>query len=384
MKAPKISILLPCLNARSFLNERIESILTQTVSDWEAIVLDSYSTDGSWEFFQSLASVDSRFRLYQIPRGGVYAALNRGIELATGEFLHVATCDDTMVPQFLTELLRAFTLCPQAEIAACDVQLINRGGGKLTAKDMAEYLPAESINDLLGLSTVRFAYLRTEQQLQLNYRPPPHDCLLHFSTKSVYFSLTQLLIRTSLARSIEPFDTTVGSIADLGWLVRLTNLAGTVHVPRKLAMWRFCGDQLSIQPDRLRLHHIKAMFEHAMPQIYRRHQLLLTRNECAALMLPIKAYLATSKKARRGMRLEAFLRILWMFFRKPAATLRAIRHTQFSIKTLKATLIPMFLLRLGLGPKDIDQDTTRRAVHSETGMHSDALHEAKSSNYTTV
>src|SRR5438309_7823222 len=112
MSARRVSILLPCFNARAFLEERMDSILVQTFSDWEAIVLDSYSTDGSWEFFTSIASTDPRFRLYQIPRDGVYAALNRGIELATGEFVHVATCDDTMVPEFLTELLRAFTLCP--------------------------------------------------------------------------------------------------------------------------------------------------------------------------------------------------------------------------------------------------------------------------------
>jgi GT2 family glycosyltransferase len=380
MKAPKVSILLPCLDARPFLNERIESILTQAFSDWEAIVLDSHSTDGSWELFQSIASVDPRFRLYQIPRDGVYAALNRGIELATGEFVHVATCDDTMVPEFLTELLQAFTLCPQAGIAACDVQLINRGGGELTAKDMAEYLPAESIADILALDKVRSYPLKRK----LNYRPPPHDCVLHFAAKSVYFSLTQLLIRTAVAQSIEPFDPAVGSIADLGWLVRLTNVAGTVHVPRRLAMWRFRGDQLSVQQDRWRLSHVKAMFERAMPQIYRRHQRLLTRNECAILMLPIKAYLATSRKARRRMRFEACIRILWMFLRKPAATLRAIRRTQFSIKTLKATLIPMFLLRLGLDPKDIDQDTTHWAVHSETSLHSGAFHGAENSNHTSV
>jgi len=224
----------------------MDSILVQSCSDWEAIVLDSHSTDGSWEFFQSIASVDPRFRLYQIPREGVYAALNRGIELATGEFLHVATCDDTMVPEFLSDMLELFTQCPEAGIAACDVALINRDGSELTATDMADYLPPESISDLLGLGTVRCAYPGRERQLKVNYRPPPHDCLLHFSTKSVYFSLTQLLIRTALARSIEPFDTTVGSIADLGWLVRLTNLAGTVHIPQKLTMWRFCGNQLSI------------------------------------------------------------------------------------------------------------------------------------------
>jgi hypothetical protein len=104
---------------------------------------------------------------------------------------------------------------------------------------------------------------------------------------------------------------------------------------------------------------------------------LLTRNECGVLMLPAKAYLAISKKARRHLKLEAWIRVLWMFFRKPVATLRAIRRTQFSIQTLKQTLLPMFFLRLGLAPKDIDPDTTRRVVHSEANLHSGALHEAE-------
>jgi len=95
------------------------------------------------------------------------------------------------------------------------------------------------------------------------------------------------------------------------------------------------------------------MFERAMPQIYRRHRRLLTRNECAVLMLPAKAYLAVSPEARRRMRLEAYLRVLWMFVLKPAATLRAIRSTQFSIKKLKVTLVPMFFARLGLVPQDV-------------------------------
>jgi glycosyltransferase involved in cell wall biosynthesis len=374
MKAPKISILLPCLNARPFLNERIESILTQTFSDWEAIVLDSYSDDGSWEFLQSVASSDSRFHLYRVSREGLYAALNRGIQLAAGEFLHIATCDDTMLPEVLVDLLEAFAICPEAGIAACDVSLVTRDGRKLTAADMAEYLPAESIANILSLDVVRSYPLKRE----LNYRRPPHDCLLHFSAKSVYLSLTQLLIRTAVARAVGPFDTAVGAAADLGWLVRLTSLTGTVHVPRKLTMWRFHGNQqLSVRPDILGLSHLKAMFERAMPQIYRRHQPLLTRNECAMLMLPVKAYLATSRKAQRRLKLEACIRVLWMFFRKPAATLRAIHRTHFSIQTLKGTLVPMFFARLGLAPEGIHPETIRRTVHGERGLHSEAFHGAE-------
>jgi len=62
------------------------------------------------------------------------------------------------------------------------------------------YLPAESLDDMLALDVVR-SYPVTRNP---KYRPPPHDCLLHFSAKSIYFSLTQLLIRTSLAQSAEP------------------------------------------------------------------------------------------------------------------------------------------------------------------------------------
>src|SRR5436305_15189012 len=102
--APKLSVLLPSLNAREFLEPRVDSLLKQSFTDWEAIVLDSGSADGTWEFFQSAAQRDSRFRLHQIPREGLYAALNRGLELATGDFVHIATCDDSMTPEFLAEM----------------------------------------------------------------------------------------------------------------------------------------------------------------------------------------------------------------------------------------------------------------------------------------
>jgi hypothetical protein len=104
---------------------------------------------------------------------------------------------------------------------------------------------------------------------------------------------------------------------------------------------------------------------------------LLTRNECGVLMLPAKAYLAVSKKTRRRLKLEAFIRVLWMFFRKPAATLRAIHRTQFSIQTLKGTLVPMFFARSGLAPEDIHPTAIRRAIHGETSLHSGAFHEAE-------
>ena len=53
---PKVSICVPNLNTRPYLPERFETIFNQTFQDWELIVCDSYSDDGSWEYIQELAA----------------------------------------------------------------------------------------------------------------------------------------------------------------------------------------------------------------------------------------------------------------------------------------------------------------------------------------
>jgi len=356
MSTPKISILLPCLNARPFLNERIESILTQTFSDWEAIVLDSYSTDGSWEFFTSIASTDPRFRLYQVPQDGLYTALNRGMELARGEFLHIATCDDTMAPEFLTEMLKACDQCPEAGIAVCDLLFIDRNGDKLLPADLIGHLTARATENLLSLDTVRTS-VPGEICRHLNYRPVPHDCLLHFAGRSVYCSLTQLVVRMSSIKAVAPFETKIGSTADYEWLLRLTACAGSVHLPRKLAMWRYHGNhgnQLSLRRDESRLGSMKAAGECTLRGICERQPRQLTRNDCEAFLLPYKTLLAGSAIKRLGCWFEALVHLLWMFFERPAATLRALGRAKFRFGTRRYSLIPMIFQGIGLVPTELD------------------------------
>jgi glycosyltransferase involved in cell wall biosynthesis len=354
MGRPRVSILLPSLNARQFLDARIESLLAQTFSDWEAIVLDSHSTDGSWELFKSIASTDSRFRLYQIPSEGVYAALNRGIELATGEFLHIATCDDTMAPEFLSEMLQAFSRCPEAAIAACDVLFIDRDGRNLSPanSELARLLSRRAIRELLELDTVRTAFLG-EKQNQINYRPVPHDCLLHFSGRSVYCSLTQLVVRTKMARAVGPFPTTIGSIADFGWLLHATSRFGTVHLPQKLATWRFHGSQLSIYRNRARGASGQSMCQQILPEIRQRHPHLLTRNDCAALLLPFKTRLARNAVGRLYCWFETVFHLFWMFFQRPAATWRGLRRAKFRFGTRRYSLLPMIFEGTSLTSKKL-------------------------------
>jgi glycosyltransferase involved in cell wall biosynthesis len=348
MNAPKVSILLPSLNQRQFLEARVESLLRQTVNDWKAIVLDSGSTDGSWEFFESVAKGDSRFRLYQIPREGLYAALNRGLELATGEFLHIAPSDDTMAPEFLAQMIEAFSRCRDAGVAACDCLFINKDGNELQAVDMAGHLSKRRMRNLLGSARVRASLPKI--RCNLNYRPVPYDCLLHFTARSVYFSLTQLLVRTVSAKTAGFFETNASSAADFGWLVRLTSLTGTVHLPKKLATWRFHGDQLSLHRDDTRLITMNKACQSVLRDLQERYPGLLSDNECELLLLPQKTLLAPSLVQRVGCWLEGAGRVLSMFARRPLIILRALFRTGIG----RNFPIAVVLQRRKLAPRDLD------------------------------
>jgi hypothetical protein len=71
----------------------------------------------------------------------------------------------------------------------------------------------------------------------------PHDGLLHCGVKTVYTSITQLLIRRSLFDRVGLFLTNFGSLADFEWEIRASLLANTVHIPKYLATWRVHQDQ---------------------------------------------------------------------------------------------------------------------------------------------
>ena len=323
---PKVSILLPSLDSRRFLEARIESLIQQTYGNWEAIVLDSQSSDGTWEFFQSVAERDPRFQLHQIPREGLYAALNRGLELATGEFLYIAPCDDTMAPEFLAEMIDILGRCPEADIAVCDCMFINQQGDLLRPEDMSHRLSKRQMGKLLRSGSVRSA--QSTELSTPNYRPPPHDCLLHFSGRSVYFSLTQLLVRMSAVREAGLFETNVGSAADFGWLVRLTSLTGTVHLPKPLATWRFHGDQLSLQPDNNRLAEMYKMCQNILPTLRQRYPDVVTDEDSELLLMPFRTSLARSPISRIGCWLRSIGRA------QPAVAI--LRRNKFMPRALEA------------------------------------------------
>lgn len=102
----KISVIIPIYKVERFLAECLESVQKQTFSDYEVIMVDDGSPDGSAEICRRFAAQDARFRLLQQPNGGVTAARRAGVAQAHGEYMMFVDGDDTLPPDAMDVLLR--------------------------------------------------------------------------------------------------------------------------------------------------------------------------------------------------------------------------------------------------------------------------------------
>lgn len=223
-----VSIILPNLNTKiDFLNDRLITILNQRFRDWECIVIDGFSNNGSWEFLTNTVKKDGRFKLYQKPKRGIYNAWNEGIKLATGKYIYIATSDDTMHEEFLAKMVSTLEKYPSCAIAHCCLNIIDQYG---------------ALSDhrwLNSLSSQYFGHLNSQNHI----RHAPHDGVLHAFVKTVYHSITQVLIRKNVFQELGLFLENAGSIADFEWGMRVSLFKDTIHVPEYLASWRIHPDQ---------------------------------------------------------------------------------------------------------------------------------------------
>jgi len=116
MTAPRVTVLMPVYNGESFLRDAIDSVLAQTFADFELLVIDDGSTDGSVGIVRSYA--DPRIRLLQNPANlKLVATLNRGLKEARGELIARMDADDISLPARLGKQVAFMDGHP--EVGAC-------------------------------------------------------------------------------------------------------------------------------------------------------------------------------------------------------------------------------------------------------------------------
>ena len=113
----KLSVITPNFNHAHFLPEMVGSILSQSYRDFEYIIIDDCSTDDSVAVIEALAATDSRIRFYRNEQNlGVVRTLNRGVSLATGDYVFLPAADDIVLPGLLEKSMALLEKYPQAGI----------------------------------------------------------------------------------------------------------------------------------------------------------------------------------------------------------------------------------------------------------------------------
>jgi len=126
---PKVSVIIPTYNRRELVQEAIDSVLAQTYTDYEIIVVDDGSTDGTREALQE--RYGDRIRYVWQENQGESAARNRGIEMARGEYIAFLDSDDVWLPEKLSKQVNLLDYSPEVGLVCCYEHKVNESGKPL-------------------------------------------------------------------------------------------------------------------------------------------------------------------------------------------------------------------------------------------------------------
>lgn len=203
---PRISVVMPCYNGEWHVENSIASVLAQSFSDWELIVVDDGSTDASAERIARFA--DARIRLFRQANAGVSAARNRALAEVKSDLVAFLDADDSWEPDFLAQMHAALEAHPHAVLAYCGWQ--NRG------------LPGERGEPFVPPDYENAAKL---ESLLINCRWPIHAALTRYPA----------------VVAAGGFDPRYANAEDYVLWLNVAMTAPIVRVPDVLAIYHFHG-----------------------------------------------------------------------------------------------------------------------------------------------
>jgi glycosyltransferase involved in cell wall biosynthesis len=201
---PAASVLLPVYNAGKYLAPAIESVLNQQFRDFELLLLNDGSTDGSAAVLESFAARDKRCRLHAWPNRGLIATLNAGIELAAADMLIRMDADDLCRPDRFARQMAHMDAHPECVALGSRVMLIDAEGWPIS-----EFFGQELEHDAIDAAHLAgrggsichpTAMIRKAAMLQIGgYRPDyPHsedyDLFLRLAEAGALANLPDVLL----------------------------------------------------------------------------------------------------------------------------------------------------------------------------------------------
>jgi glycosyltransferase involved in cell wall biosynthesis len=152
-----VTVLMPAYNAAPFVARAIDSVLAQTHADFELLVIDDGSKDDTFAAASACAVRDPRVRVIRQPNAGIAHTMNRGLEMAQGEWVFCMHADDLMMPNRLERQLAFLAANPDVAVASSLVLYLNDrdevvGRGKCPFTDPAAVKRAVDAGEVIAFN----------------------------------------------------------------------------------------------------------------------------------------------------------------------------------------------------------------------------------------
>lgn len=277
---PRVTVLLPVHNGGTFLRPAVDSILAQTYGDFELLVIDDGSTDGSVKSIE--AERDSRIRLIHNPSNlGLIVTLNKGVALAKGAYLARMDADDLCEPKRLERQVEYLDNHPEVGVCSTWATFIDTGGNEVGALK-----------------------LPTGKRLQrLFWKPSP---LVHAA----------MMGRTALLKE-HLYDSDFADAEDYELFLRLYDVTQIHNLPEALYRIRRHDSNVSIVKRKSQLNSSYTAFCRFLGHEELSYESFLALSFVDFSMSPLQRFWASLKASRRtGVSIATLVSDNWNYFRK--------------------------------------------------------------------
>jgi glycosyltransferase involved in cell wall biosynthesis len=213
-KSPLISVLMSVYNGQAYVAEAVESILHQTFRDFELIIVDDGSTDGSLAILKDFAARDPRIVLNSRPNTGVSIAMNESLAIARGTLLAKMDCDDVALPQRFDLQVKFLNDHPEVVAVGSYFDVIDDKGRLLTTLE-----PPTDDADI-------------QQKMLAGHGAITHSCVM---------------MRKDALMRAGGYDPRFPPAEDLDMLLRMGEQGKLANIPKTLVKFRVHSQSLSEQ-----------------------------------------------------------------------------------------------------------------------------------------
>lgn len=151
---PLISVVVPVYKVEKYLKKCVESILAQSYTNLEIILVDDGSPDNCGKLCDEISKKDSRIRVIHKQNGGLSSARNAGIDIAQGEYIGFVDSDDTIEP-YMYEKLYGAIYNDKTKLAVCAVNYVYENGEVLRKKSVGRDMTFDFYHAMIEMNTHR-------------------------------------------------------------------------------------------------------------------------------------------------------------------------------------------------------------------------------------